>query len=45
VLPSAETAGVLFWAFLASSQIIMRKVDGWQSLSQPPAKSMIDLVA
>ena len=32
VLPSAETAAMLFWALLASGQITMRKVDGWQSL-------------
>src|SRR5215213_2619584 len=45
VLPSAETAAMLFWALLASGQITMRKVDGWPSLGQPPAKSMIDLAA
>src|SRR3954469_17143189 len=27
VLPSAETAAMLFWALLASGQITMRKVD------------------
>ena len=45
VLPSAETAAMLFWALLPSGQITMRKVDGWQSLDQPPAKDMIDLAA
>jgi hypothetical protein len=45
VLPSAETAAMLFWALLASGQISMRKVDGWQTLGQPPAKSSIDLAA
>src|SRR3954454_1552556 len=35
VLPSAETAAMLFWALLASGQITMRKVDGWQTLGQP----------
>src|SRR3954463_9331736 len=30
VLPSAETAAMLLWALLASGQITMRKVDGWQ---------------
>jgi putative transposase len=45
VLPSAETAAMLFWALLASGQISMRKVDGWQSLGRPPAKSSIDLAA
>jgi hypothetical protein len=36
-MPSAETAARLFWALLASGQITIRKVDGWQSLpvSQP----------
>jgi putative transposase len=29
VLPSAETAAMLFWELLASGQITMRKVDGW----------------
>ncbi len=37
VLPSAETAAMLFWSPLASGQITMRKVDGWQSLGEPPA--------
>src|SRR3712207_2472076 len=45
VLPSAETAVMLFWALLASGQITMRKVDGWQSLGQPPSASAIDLAA
>jgi transposase-like protein len=45
VLPSAETAAMLFWALLASGQITMRKVDGWQSLDQPLSTSTIDLAA
>lgn len=46
VPPSAETAAMLFWALLASSQITMRKVDGWQSLAEPPARQIpIDLAA
>jgi hypothetical protein len=45
VLPSAETAATLFWALLACSQITMRKVDGWQSLGEPPASLPLDLVA
>jgi len=28
VLPSAETAAMLFWALLALGQITMRKVNG-----------------
>jgi putative transposase len=43
VLPSAETAAMLFWALLASGQISMRKVDGWQTHSQQPALQCIDL--
>ena len=35
ILPSAETAAMLFWALLASGQIRMRKVDGWQSIATP----------
>ena len=45
VLPSAETAAMMFWALLASGQITMRKVDGWQSLGQPIAATAIDLAA
>ena len=44
VLPSAETAAMLFWALLASGQIILRKVDGWQSIAEPLA-APIDLAA
>ena len=45
VLPSAETAAMLFWALLASGQITMRKVDGWQSLAQKPGDAAVDLAA
>ena len=46
VLPSAETAAMLFWALLASGQITMRKVDGWQSLGEAlGAQTPIDLAA
>jgi len=34
VLPSAETAAMLFWTRLASGQITMRKVNGWQTLGE-----------
>ena len=44
VLPSAETAAMLFWALLASGQIVLRKVDGWISIAQPLAEP-IDLAA
>ena len=45
VLPSADTAAMLFWALLASGQINMRKVDGWQSLATKPSDQPIDLAA
>ncbi len=45
VLPCAETAAMLFWALLASGQIIMRKVDGWRSLAGKPDDQIIDLAA
>jgi putative transposase len=46
VLPSAETAAMLFWALLASGQITMRKVDGWQTLAEKPAAAVpLDLAA
>jgi transposase-like protein len=48
VLPSAETAAMLFWALLASGQITMRKVDGWKTLSQKSSASsarLVDLAA
>jgi putative transposase len=45
VLPSAETAAMLFWALLASGQINMRKVDGWQTLATKPIDQLIDLAA
>ena len=45
VLPSAETAAMLFWALLASGQIKMRKVDGWPTLAEKPADQPIDLAA
>jgi len=45
VLPSAETAAMLFWALLASGQIYMRKVDGWQTLATDLIDQPIDLAA
>ena len=45
VLPEAETARMLFWALLASGQIVMRKVDGWETLAEPLAATSIDLAA
>ena len=37
MLPSADTAAMLFWALLASGQINMRKIDGWQTLATNPS--------
>jgi putative transposase len=45
VLPSADTAAMLGWALLASGQINMRKVDGWQTLATKPIDQPIDLAA
>ena len=45
VLPSAETAAMLFWALLASGQISMRKVDGWQTLASKLIDQPVDLAA
>ena len=45
VLPSAETAAMLFWALLASGQIQMRKVDGWPSLAKPLTDTPVALAA
>jgi putative transposase len=41
---TAETAAMLFWALLASGQITLRKVDGWQTLDGHLAQP-IDLAA
>ncbi len=45
VLPSAETAAMLFWALLASGQISMRKIDGWHTLATKLIDQPIDLAA
>src|SRR5712671_1988954 len=45
VLPSADTAAMLFWALLASGQTNMRKVDGWQTLATKPIDQQFDLAA
>lgn len=44
VLPSAETAAMLFWAF-ASGQINTRKVDAWKAFATKPIDQPIDLAA
>lgn len=45
VLPCAETVPMLLWALLASGQITMRKVDGWQTLDKPIEPMPLDLAA
>jgi putative transposase len=45
VLPSADTAAMLFWALLASGQINTRKVDGWKTVATKPIDQPIDLAA
>jgi transposase-like protein len=45
VLPCAETVPMLLWALMASGQIQMRKVDGWETLAQPITPISLDLVA
>jgi transposase-like protein len=45
VLPCAETVPMLLWALLASGQIKMRKVDGWETLAQPLEPMSLDLAA
>ena len=45
VLPCAETVPMLLWALLASGQITMRKVDGWETLAKPLAAMPLDHAA
>ena len=45
VLPCADTVPMLLWALLASGQITMRKVDGWETLSQPIEPAALDRAA
>ena len=45
VLPCAETVPMLLWALLASGQIQMRKIDGWETLAQPLVPMSLDLAA
>ena len=45
VWPSAETACLLLWALLASGQITLRRVDGWDSLHVEPAHEPQELAA
>jgi transposase-like protein len=45
VLPNGETVCMLFWALLASGQIVLRRVDGWDTLTVAPVPQPLDLVA
>jgi putative transposase len=45
MLPCAQTACMLFWALLASGQITLRKVDGWNTLHVAPAGQLLELAA
>ena len=45
LLPCAETACMLFWALLASGQITLRRVDGWDTLHVAPAAEPLDQAA
>ncbi len=36
---------MLFWALMASGQITMRRIDGWQTLNQTPSEQSLDLAA
>ncbi len=45
VLPTAETAGMLFWALLACGQITLRRIDGWDTLHVEPDQQPLDLAA
>ena len=44
LLPSTRTAAMLFWALMASGQITMRKIDGWETMGRGVAQA-IDLAA
>jgi putative transposase len=44
-LPCAETVPMLLWALMASGQIIMRKVDGWETLAHPATDEQLDHAA
>ena len=45
VLPAPETVPMLLWALLASGQIQMRKVDGWETLDHPLEPTVLDEAA
>ena len=45
VLPCAAAAAMLFWALLASGQIVMREIDGWKRLPQKSSARLADFAA
>jgi putative transposase len=45
LVPCAETACMLFWALLASGQIALLRVNGWDAFHVPPAEQNLDLAA
>ncbi len=45
LLPCAATACMLFWALLASGQISLRRVDGWDTFHIPPGEQNLELAA
>jgi len=45
VLPCTEAVPIPLWSRRASGQIQMRKVDGWETLSEPPEPMPLDLAA
>jgi putative transposase len=45
VLPSAETAAMLFWALFASKQIVLNKVEGYQTLATTLIVQPIEIAA
>ena len=45
VLPAPQTVPMRLWALLASGQIRMRKVDGWETLDQPLEPAVLDEAA
>jgi putative transposase len=44
-MPSADAAATLLRVLLASGQINMRKVDGWQTLATRSIDRQFDLIA
>lgn len=45
VLPNGETVCMVFWALLASGQIVLCRIDGWETLAVEPTPQLLDLAA